>query len=101
MKIKKNDQVLIMKGKDRGKKGKVLDVFPREGRLVVEGVNIRKKHVRAKRTGEKGQIVETPAPLNVANVRLICPKCGQPAKVGRKITEKKKYRVCKKCGQEI
>jgi large subunit ribosomal protein L24 len=101
MKIIKNDQVLIVKGKDRGKKGKVLGVFPGIGRIVVEGANIRKKHVRAKRSGEKGQVVETPAPMSAANVRLICPKCGKPTRVGKKIIEKKKYRVCKKCGQEI
>jgi len=101
MKIKKNDQVLIIKGKDRGKKGKVLDVLPKKRRVVVEAANIRKRHVRPKRSGEKGQIVETPAPLPQENVKLICPKCGQPAKVGYKIVENKKYRFCKKCGQEL
>ena len=101
MKIKKNDQVLIISGKDRGKKGKILDVFPKEARVVVEGVNIRKKHVKPKRSGEKGQVVEMPVPLAVANVKLICPKCVQPTRVGYKIVEDKKYRICKKCGVEI
>lgn len=101
MKIKKGDQVLIISGKDRGKRDKVLDVFPKEGRVVVESVNIRKKHVRPKKSGEKGQIVETPAPISVSNLKLICPKCGQPARVGYKIVEGKKYRMCKKCKQEI
>lgn len=101
MKIKKNDQVLIISGKDRGKKGKVLSVFPSEKRLLVEGVNIRKKHVRPKKSGEKGQIVESPSPFAVSNVKLICPKCGKFTRVGYKFVDKKKYRACKKCGQEI
>jgi large subunit ribosomal protein L24 len=99
--IKKDDQILIIKGKDRGKRGKVLEMWPQEEKLVVEGLNLRKKHVRPKKGNEKGQVVETPAALNQANVMLICPKCGQPTKVGAKIIEKKKYRLCKKCGVEF
>ena len=101
MKIKKDDQVLIISGKDRGKKGKILGVFPKELRVVVEGINIRKKHVKPKKSGEKGQIVETPSPLAVSNVKLICPKCAQPTRVGYKFVENKKYRICKKCGVEL
>jgi len=101
MKIKKNDTVLIISGKDRGKRGKVLHVFPKDQRLLVEGVNMRKKHVRPKKSGEKGQIVESPSPLTVSNVKLICPKCAKPSRIGSKIIDKKKYRMCKKCGQEI
>ncbi|MBZ9573029.1 50S ribosomal protein L24 [Patescibacteria group bacterium] len=101
MKIKKGDQILIISGKDRGKRGKILEAFPKEGKAVVEGVNIRKKHVRPKKTGEKGQIIEMPAPINVANLKLICPKCGKATRVGYKIVDKKKNRICKKCGQEI
>ncbi len=101
MKIKKNDTVLIISGKNRGKQGKVLDVFPSSGRLLVEGVNIRKKHAKPKRQGEKGQIVELPGPVAVSNVKLVCPKCAKAVRVGYKIIEKKKYRICKKCSQEI
>jgi len=101
MKIRKGDTVLIISGKDRGKTGKVLNVFPREEKVVVEGTNIRKKHVRPRRSGEKGQIVEMPAPLSISNVKLICPKCSKATRVGYKIAEEKKYRICKKCGQEI
>jgi len=101
MKIRKGDQVLIIKGKDRGKKGKVLRGFPKEMKVLVEGVNIKKKHRRPTRAGEKGQIVEVPAPIYVSNVKLICPKCGKPTRVGYKVTEKAKYRICKKCGEEI
>jgi len=101
MKIKKDDQVLIISGKDRGKHGKVLDVFPQEAKIVVEGVNLKKKHVRPKKSGEKGQIVDTLAALAVSNVKLLCPKCGKPTRVGYKIIDNKKYRLCKKCGKEL
>lgn len=101
MKIKKGDQVLIISGKDRVKKGKVLKVFPKESKILVEGINLRKKHQKPKRSGEKGQIITLPASLPVSNAKLICPKCGKATRVGYKITEGKKYRVCKKCGQEI
>jgi large subunit ribosomal protein L24 len=101
MKIKEGDQVLIISGKSKGKKGKVLVAFPSENKILVDGVNIKKKHQRPRKEGEKGQIVEKPAPIFVSNAKLICPKCGQPARVGGKMVEKKKYRICKKCGQEI
>jgi len=101
MKIKKGDTVLIISGKDRGRRGKVLDVFPKKQKLVVEGVCLRKKHVRPKKSGEKGQIVTTPVSFSVSNVKLICLKCSKSTRVGYKLTEdKKKYRICKKCGQE-
>lgn len=101
MKIHKGDQVLIISGKDRGKKGKVLQALPRRQGVVVEGVNLRKKHQRPKKRGEKGQIIELPLPLHISNVKLICPKCGKATRVGYKIIEKKKSKVCKKCGEEI
>ena len=101
MKIKKGDLVLIISGKDRGRKGKVLRVFPKERRIVVEGINLRKKHRRPRRPREKGQIVQLPAPLAVSSVKLICPKCGKSTRIGHKIEGKRKYRICKKCGQEI
>jgi len=101
MKIKKGDPVLIIAGKDRGKRAKVLDVLPRFDRAVVEGVNLRKKHVKPKRTGEKGQIVQLPGPINISNLKLICSKCGQATRVGYKLSGKNKFRICKKCGQEI
>ena len=101
MKIKKGDTVLIISGKDRGKKARVLEVFPKESKISVEGVNIVKKHVKPKRGGEKGQVIQLPLPVDVSNVKFICPKCGKAARIGRKIIEKNKFRVCKKCGQEI
>jgi large subunit ribosomal protein L24 len=101
MKIKKEDQVLIMSGKDRGKKGKVLEVFPKGSRILVEGVNLKKKHQRPKKSGEKGQIITLPGPISVSNVQLICSKCGKPSRVSLKILNKNKVRICKKCNQEI
>lgn len=100
MKIRKNDQILIVSGKDKGKKGKVLQVFPKTDKIVVEGLNLRKKHVRPRRQGEKGQIVESASPLHASNVKVICAKCKKPSKIGYKIPDGgKKYRVCKLCGQ--
>ena len=101
MKIRKNDLVLIISGKDRGRKGKVMESLPKERKVVVEGINLRKKHIKPKRSGEKGQIVSLPFPVDVSNVKMICPKCGKGARVGSKIQGDKKYRICKKCGQEI
>jgi len=101
MKIRKNDQVLITAGKDKGKKGKVLQVFSSAEKLIVENINMAKKSRRARKQGEKGQIIEVPRPLHVSNVKLICPKCGQAARLGYKATEAGKFRVCKKCQQEI
>jgi large subunit ribosomal protein L24 len=101
MKIKKNDQVLVILGKDKGKKGKVLEVFPVPEKIIVENINLVKKHRRPRRQGEKGQVVAVPKPLHISNVKLICLKCGQATRVGYKITEAGKFRVCKKCKQEI
>lgn len=101
MKIKKEDQVVIISGKHRGKKGKVIRTLPQEDKVAVEGVNLVKKSIRSKRSGEKGQIVEMPSPLHVSNVKLICPNCDKATKIGFKITESKKQRFCKKCNKEI
>ncbi|MDR3559600.1 MAG: 50S ribosomal protein L24 [Candidatus Pacebacteria bacterium] len=101
MKIKKNDNVKMLAGKDRDKTGKVLRVFPQERKVIVEGLNIVKKHSRPRKEGEKGQRVEVPRKITVSNVLLICPKCGKGTRVGFKVTEQDKHRVCKKCGAEI
>ena len=102
MKIKKDDKVIILSGKDKGKKGKVLKAIPRDSKVIVESVNIVKKHQRPKKQGEKGQKIEVASPIDVSKVMLICPKCGKDTRVGYKILEnKEKVRVCKKCGQEI
>ncbi len=101
MKIKKGDTVLIIAGKYRGKKGKVVKVIPRANKITVEGINLVKKHVKPKREGEKGQVIEVAFPFDASNAKVICPKCGQPTRVGCKVEKNRKYRFCKKCGQEI
>lgn len=101
MKIKKGDIVLIISGKDKGRKGKITKAFPREAKVIVEGVNIQKRHLRPQREGEKGQIIKISAPIDVSNVKLICKKCKKPTRVGYEIVEGKKYRICKKCGHRI
>ncbi len=101
MKIKKGDNVLILKGKDKGKKGKVLRTFPKTNQILIEGLNLKKAHKRARREGEKGQVVEIPAPLLSGRVKVICSHCNQPARVGYKIEGENKIRICKKCGMGI
>lgn len=100
MKIRKGDTVLIISGKDRGKRGKIFKVLLKENKILVEGVNLRKKHQRPRKSGEKGQIITKPAPIDVSNAKIICSKCGKASRLGYKINEGKKYRICKKCGQE-
>lgn len=101
MKIKKGDNVKVLSGKDRGKTGKILRMIPSTDKAVVEAVNIVKKHQKASRSGSKGQRVSVPMPINVSNLQLICPKCGKPTRIGYKLTDDKKLRVCKKCNTEI
>lgn len=101
MRIKKGDQVQIIAGKDKGKKGKVVRTLPSLGKIVVEKLNIVKKHVKARREGEKGQRVEVAAPLDASNAMLVCPQCGKKTRVAYKVEAKNKVRVCKKCGKEI
>ena len=97
MNIRKDDNVILLSGKDKGKTGKVLQVLPREDKVVVHAVNIRTLHTKAKRQGEKGQIVKSESPVHISNVMLVCPKCAKPARTGVRLDEKSKSRVCKKC----
>lgn len=101
MKIRKNDLVKMLAGKDRGKTGKVLNVDCENGKVSVEGLNLIKKHRRPRKEGEKGQRVEIPRSINVSNVALVCPKCGKAARIGYKVKGKEKFRICKKCEAEI
>jgi len=102
MKIKTGDKVKIIAGKDKGKTGKVLQVFPIKKLISIEGRNLLIKHLRPQREGEKGQRVEFPAPMQASNTMLICPQCGKETRVEYKILKnKKKERICKKCKQVI
>ena len=97
--IKKNDNVLVITGRDRGKRGRVLQVLPEKGRLVVEGVNFIKRHTRANpQKNVKGGIVEREAPLNASNVQLVCPECSSPTRIGRRLLDDgRRVRYCVKC----
>lgn len=97
MKIKKNDKVKIISGKDRGESGRILEVYYKRGKILVEGLNMQKKHKRPKKQGEKGEIINLPRPMDISNVMIICPSCGQPARLGYKLNAGKKSRCCKKC----
>lgn len=102
MKIKKGDKIKVLAGKDKGKTGKVLQVFLKRDRISVEGVNLLFKNMRPKKQGEKGQRIQFPAALKLSNVALICPKCAKAVRVSYKVLEnKKKVRVCRKCKEII
>ncbi|MGB9911413.1 MAG: 50S ribosomal protein L24 [Microgenomates group bacterium] len=100
-KIKKGDTVVVLIGKDKGRKGKVEKIFPKEGKVLIPGINIVKKHVKPRKEGEKGGIVEIAKPLAVSKVALVCPKCGKPTRVGFLLTKEGKERICKKCQQAV
>lgn len=101
MKIKKGDQVEIIAGKDSGKRGEVLHVFPTTEKVAVKGANIMKRHIRSSRDGEKGQRIEKEAPIHVSNVMLVCPHTDKPTRIGYKIEGGEKVRVSKKSGKVI
>jgi large subunit ribosomal protein L24 len=97
--IRKNDSVIVITGKDRGKRGRVLKVVPDKNRLIVEGVNIIKRHTKPNpQRNIKGGLVEREAALHASNVQLVCPECGKPTRLGRRILgDGRKVRVCRKC----
>ncbi len=100
-KIKRDDLVLVIAGKDKGRRGKVIRVFPRRDRVMVEKVNVVKRHQRPTQTTQGG-IIEKESPIHLSNVMLICPKCGEPTRVGyRFLQDGRKVRSCKKCGEII
>jgi large subunit ribosomal protein L24 len=102
MKIRKNDTVLVITGKDRGKKGKVRFSYPKKERLLVEGVNLIKKHTRAMRQVRQAGIIEREAPIHISNVMLICSKCNNPVRTGvRYLEDGKKVRVCRACNEVV
>ena len=102
MKIRKNDTVIIITGKDKGKKGKVRRALPSEDRVIVEGLNMIKRHSRARRAAKQAGIIELEAPIYVSNVMLLCDKCGKPTRVNfRFLTDGKKVRICNSCKEVI
>ena len=101
LKIKKGDTVLVMHGKDKGKKGKVVRIFPQTEKAMVEGVNQRIRHTRPRRAGEKGQRVHVTHPVWVSNLLVVCPSCGKGTRVEYRIGETSKTRMCKKCKADL
>ncbi len=100
--VKKGDTVLVLNGKDRGKKGKILSVAQQDGMVLVEGVNMSTKHVKPKSRYQQGGLVHQEAPINSAKVMVVCPRCGKPTKVANKIFENgEKSRTCKHCSGEL
>ena len=101
LKIKKNDTVVVLSGKDKGKQGKVLEVQPKAGKVIVEKINVVSRHTKPRRQGEEGGIIQKEAPIYACKVQTVCPKCGKATRIAHKIEGDKKSRVCKKCGAEI
>ncbi len=102
MKLRKNDTVLVIAGKDRGKTGKVRFAYPKEGKIIVEGANMVKKHARATGQVRQAGIIEREAPVHISNVMFMCSKCNHPARIGfRFLQDGKKVRFCKSCREVI
>ena len=101
MNIKKDDKVVVLSGKDKGKQGKVMSADPKGMKVIVEGVNVATKHQKPQKQGQDGGIIKVEPPIYVSKVQLVCPKCGKATRVAHKIENGKKSRVCKKCGAEI
>ena len=109
MHVRKNDTVVVISGKDKGKKAKISAAFPKAGRVTVEGVNVVTKHQKARNAMQPGGIIKKEAPIDASNVMLICEKCGKPVRVAHKVTVttengknvRTMVRTCKKCGAEI
>ena len=101
MRIKKGDTVKVLSGNDKGKTGEVLEIIPKTEKIVVKGVNVRKKHVKARKQGEESGIISVECPIHSSKVNVVCPKCGKAARIQYKIEKDEKVRVCQKCGAKL
>ena len=101
MKIKVGDNVQILSGNDKGKTGEVLEVMPKADKIIVKGINVRKKHVKPRKQGEEGGIISIECAIPAAKANVVCPKCGKTTKVGYGEEKDKKIRICKKCGAKL
>lgn len=98
MKLKKGDKIIVIAGKDKGRKGKIEKVLPKSAKVLIPGINVYKKHVKPRGEGQPGGIVDIVKPLSVSNIALLCPKCKQPTRIGYKIDKSGgKHRICRKC----
>ena len=102
MKVVKNDTVRVVSGNDRGKTGKVLKVFPKKERVIVEGIHFIKRHTKKSQKNPQGGIIEKEASIHVSNIKVICPKCQKSTRLGRKVlSDGKRIRICKKCSEML
>ena len=101
MNIRKDDRVVVISGKDKGKEGKVLVANPKAGKVIVEGVSVATKHQKPRKQGEEGGIIKVETPIYASKVMVVCPKCGKPTRVAHKLDAGKSVRVCKKCGANL
>ena len=101
MKIRKGDTVQVLSGNDKGKTGEVLETIPKLQKVIVKGVNVRKKHIKPRKQGEEGGIISVECSINSSKVNIVCPKCNKATRVGMIKEGKNKVRVCKKCGNKI
>jgi large subunit ribosomal protein L24 len=102
MKIRKGDRVKVLAGKDRGREGTVTFAYPKEGRVIVDGVNVAKKHQKPTRSTQQGGIIDKEMPIAVSNVAIICPSCGKPTRVGQRLdADGTKTRICRKCEGDL
>jgi large subunit ribosomal protein L24 len=102
MKIRKGDRVKVLAGKDRGREGTVTFAYPKEGRVIVDGVNVAKKHQKPTRATQQGGIIDKEMPIAVSNVAIICPSCGKPTRVGQRLdADGTKTRICRKCEGDL
>ena len=101
MKIKKGDTVKVLSGNDKGKTGEVLEVIPKTQKIIVKGVNVRKRHVKPRKQGEEGGIIPVECSIHSSKVNVVCPKCGKATRIGYEVNGDTKVRVCKKCGNKL
>ena len=101
MNVKKGDTVIVLSGKDKGKQGKVLEVMPKDGKVIVEKINMVSRHTKPRKQGEEGGIIKREAPIYACKVMPVCPKCGKATRVGHSVKDGKNVRICRKCGAEL
>ena len=101
MRIKKGDTVKVLSGNDKGKTGEVLQIIPKKDKIIVKDVNVRRKHVKARKQGEEAGILSVECAIPSAKVNVVCPKCGKATRVGYSVEKDKKVRICKKCGTKL
>lgn len=101
MKIKKGDTVQVLSGNDKGKTGEVLETIPKSNKVIVKGVNVRKKHIKPKKQGEEGGIIPLECSIGVSKVAVVCAKCGKATRIGYEIEKDQKVRICKKCKAKL